>query len=364
MKNHLLNITTPAPRDVWRDILQQDHYAMISQTPQWIDSVCKTGPYKDASRLYEFDNGRFVVLPAVRHTAFPDALNTEKSLPHGWGTGGLVASGGAQAEEINTVLADLIGRSASHFSIRPNPLLASQWKLARTTATSAEQHVAHILDLEGGFDEVWNKKFSSSTRNKIRKAEKSGLTVDKATGGKNVPQFYELYMEWSQRRARERHMPLMLSRWLANLREPYSKFKDVSRILGESCRLWIARSGDQIAAAAFLLVWGEHAVYWRSASDKELTLRTRANDLLQKVMIEDACQSGCRYYHMGESGGVASLMHFKSRFGAVEYPYEEYFFGHLPFESISGKLKGIYQYAGHWMSSKNRRDAYETRSDD
>lgn len=354
----------PAPRDVWREIVRQDPNALISQTPEWIDSLCKAGPYEDASRLYEFGNGRRVVLPAVRHKSLPKIVNSEKSLPHGWGTGGPVAAGGVTTEEIARILEDVPYHDASRTSIRPNPMLAAQWKLAQASAASSEQHVSHILDLEGGFEQVWSQKFSSATRNKIRKAEKSGLSIEKDTTGSLVPAFYELYLSWSYRRARERHLPISVARWLANKREPYEKFRDVSQTLGEACRLWVARVDGKIAAAAFLLVWGAHAVYWRSASDKELTLQTRANDLLQKVMIEDACNAGCRYYHMGESGGVSSLMHFKSRFGAVETPYEEYFFGHAPFESVSNKLKGVYLSAGQWFSSQNKKGFHETRPDD
>jgi CelD/BcsL family acetyltransferase involved in cellulose biosynthesis len=364
MKKLLLNKATPAPRAAWKEILRQDPHAMISQTPEWIDSLCKTGQYEDASRMYTFSDQRQVVLPAVRQKALPEALRSEKSLPHGWGTGGPVAPGGVRAEEIALILEQLRGSRRGRITIRPNPLLAAHWAQARHAATSSEQHVTHILDLQGGFDEVWANKFSSATRNKIRKGEKSGLTVEKFSHGNMLPEFYQLYLRWSERRGRERRLPVQIARWLANTREPYQKYRAVSQLLGEACRLWVARAGNQTAAAAFLLVHGEHAVYWRSASDKELTLRTRANDLLQKVMIEDACQSGCRYYHMGESGGVASLMHFKSRFGAVETPYEEYLFGHLPFENLSTRVKGIYQVADRWLASQYRERIHETRPDD
>ena len=43
-----------------------------------------------------------------------------------------------------------------------------------------------------------------------------------------------------------------------------------------------------------------------------------------------ACEAGCRYYHMGESGGAGSLIHFKARYGAIEYSSSEYLIERIP----------------------------------
>jgi hypothetical protein len=328
---------------------------MISHTPEWVDCACESGQYEDSSLLFELPRGRQVLLPAVRHKIIPEGLIREKSLPHGWGSGGFVTPGGITPDVLPQLIAELSNLSGLRVSIRPNPLQASLWKFAVPEGTKSEHHVTHILSLDGGFDHIWSQQFDSATRTKIRKAEKSGLVIERDSSGKLVPEFYQLYLDWTERRARERHLPIPLAKWLAKMREPYHKFQQVAGLFGEACHLWIARLNEQLVAAAFLLVWGDHAVYWRSASNKELTLQTRANDLLQKVMIEDACQSGCRFYHMGESGGVASLMHFKSRFGGVEHPYEEYFFGHSPLDVFPEKLKSLNQRSESSLFTQNRK---------
>jgi hypothetical protein len=48
-------------------------------------------------------------------------------------------------------------------------------------------------------------------------------------------------------------------------------------------------------------------------------------------------------------------MHFKSRFGGVEYPYEEYFFGHTPFGGYPEKLKSLYQHTEQTFFTQNRK---------
>jgi hypothetical protein len=66
-----------------------------------------------------------------------------------------------------------------------------------------------------------------------------------------------------------------------------------------------------------ILLHGQHALYWKGYSRKELAGPARANNLLHRLAIEDACDSGCRFYSMGESGGVAALEHFKQTMGAT-----------------------------------------------
>ncbi len=346
--------TSPAPRDVWSELARNSADTLVFQTPTWFEAVCAGGGYTDASRLYELSGGQQLVLPLARRRGMPDALATEASLPHGWGAGGIVSRLPLRAEDVSTVLADLSLRRVLRTTIRPSPLMAGVWKEAVPGHIPSSPHEAHVLDLSGGFDYVWEKRLPGATRTKIRKAEKAGLTVERDTGGKLIPAFYDLYMRWVDRRARERRVPVALARWLGRRREPYAKYAAAADALGEGCRVWLARLDGKPVAATILLVSGAHAVYWRSASDKALATPTRANDLLQRLMIEDACRAGCQHYHMGESGGVASLMHFKSRFGAVSYAYSEYTLERLPITRVSRRVSGL---AGRLRASLPRRRA-------
>ncbi len=94
-----LSVTSPAPRDVWQNLINSDPEALVTQTPAWIDCICALGGYEDASRLYETPQGRQLILPMVRQTGLPAALTTEASPPHGWGIGGLVGDGAVGVKE-------------------------------------------------------------------------------------------------------------------------------------------------------------------------------------------------------------------------------------------------------------------------
>jgi len=124
-------------------------------------------------------------------------------------------------------------------------------------------------------------------------------------------------------------------RWRNALEDSLSKYRVVADALGEHCRVWVARRDGRPVAAVIVLVWREEAIYWRGYGDPELARRTRANNLLQRLAIEDACLSGCRTYNMGESGGVASLMEFKERHGARPRKFAEYTVERLPLALVS-----------------------------
>lgn len=335
-----LRVTSPAPREVWQELLRADPTALVSQTPAWVDCICALGGCEDASRLYETPDGRQLVLPMVRRRGLPAALAIQASLPPSWGMGGLLAAGGAAPEEVAAVFADLAARPALRTSLRPNPLAAEAWAAARPAVVVAVPRLAHVLDLEGGFERVWSERFKGETRTGVRKAERAGLVVECDTSGRLVPVFYDLFRRSVDRWARQQHEPLRLARWRAQRRDPLRKFQLVAERLGEACRIWVAWL-DGRPAAAILVLQGANASYTRGAMDKELAGPARANHLLHRLAIEDACRAGCRHYHMGESGSSASLAQFKSRFGAAPHRYAEYHLERLPITSLDDRLRRL-----------------------
>lgn len=66
---------------------------------------------------------------------------------------------------------------------------------------------------------------------------------------------------------------------------------------------------------------------------------TRANYLLQRLAIEDACAAGCRHYHMGETGESKPLAQFKTRFGAQPYSYAEYHLERVPLMAVDRTVR-------------------------
>jgi hypothetical protein len=332
-------VVAPAPRDVWQRVLAADPNALVSQSPAWLDCICATGAYEDASRLYMLGGARPIVLPLVRRAGAHgvEALGVEASPPHAWGMGGIVAPGGAGPADVAAVCADLGARRVLRTLVRPDPLQGPLWAAARPRATAVAR-TAHVLELAGGFDEVWRSRFTGEARTAVRKAERAGLEVVCDTTGALVPVFYRLFRLSLDRWASRQHEPRSLARRRGRNRDPLEKFELLARRLGDACRLWVASAGGE-PAAAILVFQGANASYTRGAMDPRLAGPTRANYLLHRLAIEDACAAGCRRYHMGETGSAAGLAQFKTRFGARAHPYAEYSFERLPVTSIDQGLR-------------------------
>src|SRR4051794_13857572 len=179
-----LRVTSPAPRGAWREIVASDPNALVSHSPEWMDALCASGRYADATRLYELRDGRCAVLPMVRRVGLPRAWGMEASLPAAWGIGGLIASGGAGADDVAAVFGELGERRSLRTSITPSPLQARAWALARPARAIAVERCAHVLDLDGGFSAVWERRFAGTARTAVRKAERAGLTVECDTTGR------------------------------------------------------------------------------------------------------------------------------------------------------------------------------------
>lgn len=339
-----LHVVSPAPRDVWADLLESDPHSLVTQTPAWLDCICSLGDYEDASCLYETSDKRKLVLPLARRRGLPRRLSSLASLPPSWGMGGIVAAGTIRQDDIAAVFADLLARSAVRISLRPNPLRAAVWAAAKPVRAISVPRVAHVLDLRGGFSHVWSARFTGSARTAVRKAERVGVVVECDTSGRLVPVFYELFERSLDRWALNQHEPRWLARWRGRHRDPIRKFEAVAHRVRSGCRFWVAWV-DGRPAAAILVLQGTNAHYTRGVMNQDVAGPVRANDLLHRMAIEEACDAGCRYYHMGETGSSTTLARFKERFGAEAHAYGEYHLERLPITSTSSYVRKVVKRA-------------------
>ena len=339
-----LRYVGPAPRDVWNELVADNPTALIFQTPQWLDCVCRSGAGKDASRLYRAPDGRLAVLPLVaRRSVLGGTI--EASLPAGWGTGGLVTPGGPRPGDVQAMLSDLAVRPVLQTRLRPTFLAAAAWAGATVPRLIAQPRKTHVLDLRGGMDTVWSHRFESATRRNLRiaesRAESAGLTVDCGSSAGLVAAFYELYLNWVNRRVQARRIPIPLARRHAMRAEPRRKFEEVASTLGSGCRIRVARVGDRLVAASITLISNRTAVYWRGYDDRAIANRLHAVELLHLMAIKDACAEGCTNYEMGESGGVASLERFKRKLGAQPQQIAEYRLERLPLTPAESAMAAV-----------------------
>ncbi|MDQ6804088.1 MAG: GNAT family N-acetyltransferase [Actinomycetota bacterium] len=317
-----VQITTSVPREQWEQIHARDPCALIAQAPAWIDCLTASS-YSGATRMYESASGWRAVLPMVRRASpWPRTIAPQLSMPNAWGMGGLICESPPSSSELEAVAADLRSLTAISTRIRPNPLRADQWTGLRGPRVVTIPRLAHVIDLDGGASGVWGR-MAKKARQGVRRGERSALEIECDSSGRLVPVFYDLLMLSVERWAAHQHEPPALARWRARRRDPLEKFQRLAAELGDAMRVWVAWKDGEPAAAMVVLI-GANASDTRGAMNKDLAAPTNANDILQWRAIEDACEAGCRHYHLGESGQSRSLANFKEKFTAYPVPYAEY----------------------------------------
>ncbi|PWT75022.1 MAG: hypothetical protein C5B60_05960 [Chloroflexi bacterium] len=312
-------VTSPVPRPLWDSILRSDPGAVVTQSLTWRDVVIANGSYQDVSLLYEFPSGHRAVLPMVRQRQRPAWAAAAASWPGAWGMGGPICEGGCiSPAEATAVLADVARRRSLATEIRLRPGASRSWLSKSLQFRVRESGLrCHVLDLTDGFATVWQDRFRGTARTAIRKAERSGLEVEVDRSGRLPPEFFYLYAKSVKRWATMQNEPAWLTRWRMSRSGPPKVLSSVAEHFGADCAIWMARSEGQAVAAIMVLSHAGYAKYWKGAMHKELAGPVRANELLHRLAIDDACRNGCRFYDMGTSRPGSPLAAFKEKFGAV-----------------------------------------------
>jgi Acetyltransferase (GNAT) domain len=350
----MMQVISPAPRDAWRSVLAEDSNALPEHAPEWLDALCRVGPYADASRLYSLSDGRRFVLPLVRRTGIAALGGWLLSYPASWGMGGLIGLA-ADQDVVEAVIADLRALGSQRISIRPDPTRFSLWSSglsALSPSTSSGRHLskgaddptlikrhAHVIDLSGGADAVM-RRMHSSARQGVRVAERSGVRIEVDRSGELLEQYYRLYLLSVDRWSKRQHEPRALAHWRARRRDPLHKLRTISESMGKAFVITMAFVQNEPAYGSITLL-GQTAHYTRGAMDIARVGTTRAGDLAQWTALQLASEEGCTAFHMGESGESDSLARYKEKFGAQPLDYAEIRLERLPYTRIDQGLRSV-----------------------
>jgi hypothetical protein len=334
-----VRVVTPAPRDIWAGVLAADPDAVITQSPAWLSCLGKRG-YADASRLYEFPDGTRIVVPLAARV-WAGVRVAEESWPYGWGYGGALVSGGRLTDRhAAAVLADLARRPVVRAGLVPMPLTSAAWDAAAPPGARRVPYLTQILDLTGGFETVWSRRYRTEVRRHVRRAGRMGLDVhrDQARG---LEAFAVLHRDCVDRWARRRGQPRWAARLLARWRDADGDLAAATAALGDACTVYSAYRAGEPVAACVVLHRGRHALGWLAASHHALAPQTSATYLLSSLAIETACATGARWFHLGESDPGSGVERHKAQFGAAAVRYHALRWERLPLTTGERWLRGM-----------------------
>lgn len=165
-------------------------------------------------------------------------------------------------------------------------------------------------DLNKGIDEIWMQELSSTCRNRIRKCEKNGLTVEIS---EDYDEFMDIYNSTMNKVGADRF-------YFFNKRYYDEIKKDSSNVLMR------VRQKDETLAAAVFMIYGDYFHYHLGGSKREF-LALAPNNILMWTAMQYAKEHGCKKMHFG--GGLTdskedTLYRFKSTFSSS---YADFYIG-------------------------------------
>ncbi len=180
------------------------------------------------------------------------------------------------------------------------PELEGYWK---------ETAYTHLLDLNEITEELLWTNYKKRVRRDVRKAEKSGISIQEAKDQKEVDVLFDLYLETMKRNeAYNIWTKKVLHAIYAHLVQ-----KGEAQIL-------LARLKGEIIAG-IILIFSPETVYYFFAASAQKYLSLCPNDLLVHHGICLAIRGGRRFFDLMTSReDDIALMNFKEKWGAKKYP--------------------------------------------
>jgi FemAB-related protein (PEP-CTERM system-associated) len=199
------------------------------------------------------------------------------------------------------------------------------------------------LELTEDPETLW-KSFSPKVRNQVRKAEKSGLTVQRETGPEALDAFYRVYAT----NMRDLGSPAHGRRF----------FDHVLQAFPEIARLHLVRHEDRVIGGGFTMVNGSALEIPWASSLREYN-RYCVNHAMYWHLLEGACREGLRQFRFGRSTIDAGTYHFKKQWGAAPHPLYWYYVGRdevaaqaaRPPEESYGRATQIWRRLPLWLTN-------------
>ena len=177
------------------------------------------------------------------------------------------------------------------------------------TSSVSRMALRHVLALDGDPATVYAGFHRSQVQRSIRRAEREGLTVRRASCPADLTDiFYRLHLLTRRRQG----VPIQPRRFFRLLWEGL-----ITTGLGS---VLIVEAPSQPVAAAVFLTWKETVIYKFGASEAR-AWPMRPNHLLFWHAIKAACDGGYRWLDFGRTdAGQEGLRNFKLSWGAIEQP--------------------------------------------
>jgi CelD/BcsL family acetyltransferase involved in cellulose biosynthesis len=279
----------------WANLVERTSASSVFHTPQWLEALKRTYAYQpvaftDAGAGEPLSNG--LLFCRVRSWMTGRRL---VSLPFSDHCEPLVESA-ATLERLADLLKARMQDEGRYIELRP---LDAGLPVAGFTRTAGYCH--HAIDLRPDATEIFARFHKNHVQRTIRRAQRSGLTVESGRSTTHVTDFYTLHAL-----TRRRHrLPVQPLSWFTNLVD----------CLGDDVRIFLARH-QRIAVAAMLTTTHKKTLVYKYGCSDASQHRYGGPSLLFWAAIQHAKEHGLIHFDLGRSDwDDRGLIAFKDHLG-------------------------------------------------
>ena len=307
------------------EMLQSMERSLIYASLKYRDFLTRILVGSAARYLIAYESGRMVgALPLFikRNHTYGNVIN---SLPFYGGNGGILLSPAAQETELVTrSLVEGLDAIAAQESVVASTLVSnpldSREDLYQSYAkyTLRDERVGQVTFLPIQWDsphelqDTLLKMFHPKTRNSIRKAMKSELTIRHSESLDAMQTLAKLHRQNLEA--------------IGGLAKPWTVFEQIRRTFtyDRDYRVYTAERSNTIIAALLVFFYNRTAEYYTPASAEDSRVYQGMSLLVFEAM-QEAARRGCRYWNWGGTWtSQEGVYRFKSRWGTTDCPYYYY----------------------------------------
>jgi FemAB-related protein (PEP-CTERM system-associated) len=290
-----IRVVTEQPDEEWRRVVERSGEARLAHRAEWFTVITRAYGHHPLYLVANDGHESCGVLPAfvVRRPLFGTVVTSMPFLDSG---GPCSASPAVKALLVERLIAEARRWGARLVELRCAERLAID-------AEPVETKVNMTLPLHTQPDVAW-RRFDKGVRNQIRKAERSGLTVEHS-GRAQLAAFYDAFVE----RMRDLGSPVHA---FAFLQQVLDAFGPLARIV------LVKKDGATIGGLVALALGNRLVVPWATCLKEHFALCP--NMLLYWDTIRTACADGFTRFDFGRSTRHSGTYRFKRQWGAEEEP--------------------------------------------
>ena len=205
----------------------------------------------------------------------------------------------------------MVGTGCVSEFVRYHYLFNKEYYFSRNIENRHNRNII-LVDLSRGMEYIWNKEFSATNRNLVRKLVKEGFSVCIEEGAGNLELFIDMY-ESTMKNANAAEFYYF----------PRSFYYNLFRKLGNNIFLARVEKDGHTYAAALFFKSGNILTYYLSARDL-MNYKVPSSNLLLSEVIKYAASENCLMFNLG--GGTInsdddSLFKFKKNFSCNTYEF-------------------------------------------